>query len=63
VTTTTVWLRCDLDGRNCSLIPGATASSYTLTTADTGHTLIVEVSASAEGASQSSFSAATAAIS
>jgi hypothetical protein len=62
-TTAVVWLRCTLQGRECSLIPDATATTYTLTAADVGHTLIAEVTAGAQGATQSSFSAATAAIS
>src|SRR5438132_1445404 len=39
------WLRCDTAGANCNAIGGATASSYTLTTTDVGHTLRVIVTA------------------
>ncbi|MEA2133751.1 MAG: large repetitive protein [Solirubrobacteraceae bacterium] len=39
------WLRCDLDGTNCSDIPGAVAQDYLLTGADTGHGIRVEVTA------------------
>jgi hypothetical protein len=45
------WVRCDADGglpdgSNCPSIPGATSSSYTLTGADIGHRLRVQVTAS-----------------
>ena len=37
------WLRCDLDGTNCTDIAGATDEHYTLTSADAGHGIRVEV--------------------
>jgi hypothetical protein len=40
------WLRCDEKGASCARIPGATSSSYTLTSSDVGHTMIVLVTAS-----------------
>jgi sugar lactone lactonase YvrE len=39
------WQDCDSAGANCSDIAGATASSYSLTDADVGHTVRVEVTA------------------
>jgi hypothetical protein len=37
------WLRCDASGGSCVPIAGATSSSYTLTSADAGHTIKVAV--------------------
>jgi fibronectin-binding autotransporter adhesin len=62
VPTTVVWLRCSVQGRDCSLIPGASATIYTPTAADVGHTLIAEATASSQGATQASFSAVSATI-
>ena len=53
------WLRCDLVGRSCRPIQGASAASYTLTPGDVGHTLIAVVDASAGQSSQPAFSAAS----
>jgi hypothetical protein len=39
------WLRCDQKGANCTAISGATKQSYTLTSSDLNHTLIVLVTA------------------
>jgi hypothetical protein len=39
------WLRCDQTGANCTAIAGATKQTYTLTSADLNHTLIVLVTA------------------
>lgn len=33
------WLRCDTAGANCTDIPGATGTTYTVTDADLGHTI------------------------
>jgi hypothetical protein len=40
------WLRCDANGANCGSIAGATSQRYTVTSADVGHTLRVNVTAS-----------------
>jgi hypothetical protein len=40
------WQRCDSTGSNCVSISGATAASYTLASADVGHTLRASVVAS-----------------
>ncbi len=53
------WLRCNLNGRACTAIPKATASSYKPVAADAGHTLIVDVSATAGGTTQQALTAAT----
>jgi Ig domain of plant-specific actin-binding protein len=42
------WQRCDANGANCVDIPGATASHYTPTGADVGHTVRVVVTATNE---------------
>ncbi|MGH2832534.1 MAG: hypothetical protein ACRDK2_07130 [Solirubrobacteraceae bacterium] len=39
------WLRCNTSGAECSSISGATISAYTLATADAGHTIRIEVTA------------------
>lgn len=40
------WYDCDGSGHACSAIGGATGSTYTLTAADLGHTIVVEEAAS-----------------
>jgi hypothetical protein len=37
------WLRCNVNGRACSSIVGATQQSYTRTADDTGHALVAVV--------------------
>jgi Ig domain of plant-specific actin-binding protein len=59
----TAWLRCNRNGRLCAPIAGATRSTYLVTAADTGHTLVADVTATAGTITQSALSAATAAIS
>ena len=39
------WQRCDAAGRNCAAIAGATGQNYTLTQADEGHDITVQVTA------------------
>ena len=46
-TTTYAWLRCNANGRACAAIAGQTASSYTLTTADLGFTVMAAVTGTA----------------
>ena len=41
------WLRCNVNGRLCTAIAGATADSYTVTADDAGHTLVATVTATA----------------
>ncbi|MBJ7328579.1 MAG: hypothetical protein JHC95_01710 [Solirubrobacteraceae bacterium] len=40
------WRRCDLAGANCAAIAGATGTTFTLTPADVGKTIRLQVSAS-----------------
>lgn len=57
------WSRCDAKGANCATISGATKSTYTLTRADAGTTLLVTVTATnAAGTGKPATSAATAAV-
>jgi hypothetical protein len=57
------WQRCDTTGANCSPISTATAQTYTLTSADVGSTLRVQVTAAnAAGSSVPSSSAPTAVV-
>ena len=57
------WEDCDRSGANCAAIAGATASTYTPTTSDIGHTLIVlETAANSGGSGTPAASAPTAAV-
>lgn len=53
------WKRCDLFGAECATISGATASTYVPVSADVEHTLIVQVTATNPGGSNSATSLAT----
>jgi hypothetical protein len=53
------WQDCDSIGGNCVDIDGAMASTYTLTTGDPGHTIVVVVTATNAGGSGSATSTAT----
>lgn len=53
------WQRCDKTGANCVNIGGATAESYGVRTADVGHTLQVQVTASNDFGSVNATSAHT----
>ena len=57
------WQRCDAAGRACAPITGATAKTYTPTTADVGRTLVARVSASGRSGTVSASSAPTLAVS
>lgn len=50
------WLRCNANGRLCAAISGASAQTYTVTAADTGHVLVALVTASAGGKQVSALS-------
>lgn len=53
------WERCDGGGANCAAIAGATAQTFTLGTADVGHRLRVQVTASNSAGSGTATSNAT----
>ena len=53
------WESCDSSGSACSPIAGATSQTYPVTSADAGHTLAVQETASQSGASSSASSAPT----
>jgi hypothetical protein len=53
------WLRCDGDGGGCVAIAGANSFRYTISSADVGHRLRSEVTASNAGGSGSATSGAT----
>lgn len=56
------WLRCASSGTGCTVIPGATATTYVLTTADAGHALEAVVSATNVAGTASATSQATAVV-
>lgn len=56
------WLRCDAAGESCVDIPGATAASYVMTTADVASTLRVAVTASNTAGTATARSSASAVI-
>jgi hypothetical protein len=56
------WEDCDSSGLNCTVITGATASTYSVTAADAGHTIRVIVTAQNGGGSASATSAQTAVV-
>jgi hypothetical protein len=53
------WVRCSSHGRACATIPNATTSSYTVGSADLGHTLVAIVQATNGGTIQSAYSTGT----
>ena len=59
---TYTWGRCDASGANCTAISGATARTYTLTSADAGLTVRVAVTARNRHGSVSAVSAASQAV-
>jgi hypothetical protein len=56
------WQRCDNNGGACATITGATATTYTLTAADVGHTLRFAVRGTNSAGTASATSAPTAVI-
>lgn len=56
--TTVQWERCNSNGRICAAVAGATSTSYTATSADSGHALVALVTAHAGSATASALSAA-----
>lgn len=57
------WLRCDRSGNGCSGIAGAHGSTYTLSAADIGHTIRLQVDARNAGGLSRAFSPPTAIVS
>jgi hypothetical protein len=56
------WERCNANARACAAISKATSSSYTVTNADLGHSLLAIVQATNGGTTQNAFSSATPAV-
>src|SRR4051794_14821508 len=56
------WQRCDANGANCAPIAGANSDHYTLSSADVGHRLRVQVTASNSGGSGTATSEPTAVV-
>lgn len=57
------WQRCDTAGNNCAAIPGATAQTYTVQSADVNSTLRVVVTATNPSGSSAATSGQTAVVS
>ena len=57
------WQRCDAAGHACAAIPAATARTYTPTTPDVGHALVIRVGAVTPAGTASASSAPTLAVS
>ena len=53
------WLRCAANTTGCAAIPGATGTTYVLTTADAGHTLEARVTATNAAGATAAVSSAT----
>ncbi len=61
-TATYQWQDCDAGGASCAAIAGATTGTYVVTSADSGHTIRVAVTASNGGGSAVATSAQTAVV-
>ncbi|HEX5245696.1 MAG TPA: hypothetical protein VFW41_01060 [Gaiellaceae bacterium] len=59
ITYTYAWLRCDTTGGACATISGATVHTYTVASADNGHTIRVTVTATNAGGSGQATSGST----
>jgi predicted actin-binding protein len=62
ITFTYQWLRCDQNGGSCTAINGATSKTYTLTSADVGHSLRARVTAKNDNGSTSATTIPTAVV-
>ena len=56
------WERCNANGRSCAAIANATGTSYAITGADVGHSLLAVVQATNGSTIQNAFSTATPAV-
>lgn len=56
------WKRCNASGGECVAIAGAADQSYTVVSADSGHALVAEVTATNSGGSASAVTAPSAAV-
>lgn len=56
------WLRCELDGTDCTPVAGATGTAYTLTDADAYHRMETEVTAANDSGSATARSAPSAIV-
>src|SRR6201999_3930164 len=56
------WQRCDADGTNCTDITGATDDTYTLGAGDIGHAIVVVVTATNDGGTDTHASDASGAV-
>jgi hypothetical protein len=56
------WLRCDASGNSCTAIPGADGKTYSLSAADVGHTIRLEVDATGPGGTTRAYSPQTAVV-
>lgn len=56
------WLRCNVNGRLCTAIAGAVASTYTLVADDAGHTVVATVTATAGTSSVAVLAVASAVV-
>ncbi|HZR90960.1 MAG TPA: hypothetical protein VFA44_00970 [Gaiellaceae bacterium] len=62
ITITYQWVRCDANVKSCPPIAGATKNTYTLTSTDVGHRLIVQVTARNAGGTSVASSSPTAVV-
>jgi hypothetical protein len=53
------WQSCDTSGMNCAPVPGATGTTYTLTSADAGSTIVIAVTETNSVGSATAMSAPT----
>ena len=62
ITTAVQWKRCDSAGANCTYIPGATSTTYTLTSNDVGSKLSTTVGAANDAGNASADAAVSAVV-
>jgi hypothetical protein len=62
IATAVQWKRCDNAGANCTVIPGANNTTYTLTSSDVGSKLLATVGAASDAGNASADAAVTAVV-